>query len=213
MLTFTRLRALWKNRVKLATIAGAWRRPRCLARRRWKINSTETLFLYQFRSIQWHILQWVFCAYQLPIRTRIVPCQWLFSVIHAGLNSEIHLPNKFHPVPMTLLLLQLMGMKYKCLHRWLSGDLTHQISGCFCQSWSTVCYQTGPIVLLRLTLLLFIGSLMLCCLFPLWLLLGSPSQAISQPSTRDTSLGLTDTSRNILVLGLQIDPNPTSHVF
>ena len=37
------------------------------------------------------------CAYQLPIRTRIVPCQWLFSVIHAGLNSEIHLPNKFHP--------------------------------------------------------------------------------------------------------------------
>ena len=52
MLTFTRLRALWKNfivvyfssnRVKLATIAGAWRRPRCLARRRWKINSTETL--------------------------------------------------------------------------------------------------------------------------------------------------------------------------
>ena len=107
---------------------------------------------------------------------------------------------------MTLLLLQLMGMKYKCLHRWLSSDLTHQISGCFCQSWSTVCYQTGPIVLLRLTLLLFIGSLMLCCLFPLWLLLGSPSQAISQPSTRDTSLGLTDTSRNILVLGLQIDP-------
>ena len=170
-------------------------------------------FLYKFKSIQWNIFQWVFCAYQLPIRTRIVPCQWLFSVIHAGLNSEIHLPNKFHPVPMTLLLLQLMGMKYKCLHRWLSGDLTHQISGCFCQSWSTVCYQTGPIVLLRLTLLLFIGSLMLCCLFPLWLLLGSPSQAISQPSTRDTSLGLTDTSRNILVLGLQIDPNPTSHVF
>ena len=168
-------------------------------------------FLYQFKSIQWNIFQWVFVHINSPLEQESFRANdyslWYTLVWILKYICQINF------TPMTLLLLQLMGMKYKCLHRWLSGDLTHQISGCFCQSWSTVCYQTGPIVLLRLTLLLFIGSLMLCCLFPLWLLLGSPSQAISQPSTRDTSLGLTDTSRNILVLGLQIDPNPTSHVF